>query len=392
MCGGECGKPSVDNMKKILFFLESLAGGGAEKVLTDIVCHLDKTKYDITVCTVTDGDVYEKRIAPICRYCSFLKTTDYRAGGIRKALFWAKLKLIYTLPSKVVYTHFFRERYDIEIAFIEGFASKIIAASSNRKSKKIAWVHIDLSQNSYADKYYSSLHEQRAAYKRFDRILCVSESVKKAFEQKIFTDASVCVQYNPVDEKYIRQQAEEPLSMQHPEIGLLLGTVGRLEWQKGYPRLLKCVKRLRDEGHRFTLWIIGKGSQQAELEQYVHENDLGDVVNLLGFHKNPYNYLNQCDVFICSSYTEGFSTAATESLILGKPVFTVECAGMQELIGNSHSGVIVPNIDEALYGLMEKLVSGQFDLAQYTQAAKKRGQDFSMGTRIAEIDGVLSSL
>ena len=77
-------------MKKILFFLESLAGGGAEKVLTDIVCHLDKTKYDITVCTVTDGDVYEKRIAPICRYCSFLKTTDYRAGGIRKALFWAK--------------------------------------------------------------------------------------------------------------------------------------------------------------------------------------------------------------------------------------------------------------------------------------------------------------
>lgn len=180
--------------------------------------------------------------------------------------------------------------------------------------------------------------------------------------------------------------------MQHPEIGLLLGTVGRLEWQKGYPRLLTCVKRLRDEGHRFTLWIIGKGSQQAELEQYVHENDLGNVVKLLGFHKNPYNYLNQCDAFICSSYTEGFSTAATESLILGKPVFTVECAGMQELIGDSHSGVIVPNTNEALYGLMEKLMSGQFDLAQYTQAAKKRGKDFGMGTRIAEIDGVLSSL
>lgn len=361
-------------------------------MLTDIVCHLDKTKYDITVCTVTDGDVYEKRIAQVCRYCSFLKTADYRAGGTKKILFWAKLKLIYNLPPKVVYTHFFRERYDIEIAFIEGFASKIIAASSNSKSKKIAWVHTDLSQNSYADKYYSSLHKQRAAYKRFDRILCVSESVKKAFEQKLFTDASVCVQYNPVDEKYIRQQAEEPLSMQHPEIGLLLGTVGRLEWQKGYPRLLTCVKRLRDEGHRFTLWIIGKGSQQAELEQYVHENDLGNVVKLLGFHKNPYNYLNQCDAFICSSYTEGFSTAATESLILGKPVFTVECAGMQELIGDSHSGVIVPNTDEALYGLMEKLMSGQFDLAQYTQAAKKRGKDFGMGTRIAEIDGVLSSL
>lgn len=379
-------------MKKILFFLESLAGGGAEKVLTDIVCHLDKTKYDITVCTVTDGDVYEKRIAQVCRYCSFLKTADYRAGGTKKILFWARIKLIYGLPAKVVYKHFFRESYDIEIAFIEGFATKIIAASPNSKSKKIAWVHIDLSQNSYADKYYSNLDEQRAAYKRFNRILCVSESVKEAFEQKLFSDASVCVQYNPVDEKYILQQAGEALSVQRPENGLLLGTVGRLEQQKGYPRLLKCAKRLRDEGHRFTLWIIGKGSQQEELEQYVHENDLGDVVKLLGFHKNPYKCLNQCDAFICSSYAEGFSTAATESLILGKPVFTVECAGMQELIGDSHSGVIVPNTDEALYDLMEKLVSGQFDLAQYTQAAKKRGQDFSMSMRIAEIDNILSSL
>ena len=379
-------------MKKILFFLESLAGGGAEKVLTDIVCHLDKTKYDITVCTVTDGDIYEKCIAPVCRYRSFLKTADYRAGDIKQVLFWARIKLIYGLPAKVVYKHFFRERYDIEIAFIEGFATKIIAASPNSKSKKIAWVHTDLSQNSYADKYYSNLDEQRAAYKRFNRILCVSESVKEAFEQKLFSDASVCVQYNPVDEKYILQQAGEALSVQRPENGLLLGTVGRLEQQKGYPRLLKCAKRLRDEGHRFTLWIIGKGSQQEELEQYVHENDLGDVVKLLGFHKNPYKCLNQCDAFICSSYAEGFSTAATESLILGKPVFTVECAGMQELIGDSHSGVIVPNTDEALYDLMEKLVSGQFDLAQYTQAAKKRGQDFSMSMRIAEIDNILSSL
>ena len=65
---------------------------------------------------------------------------------------------------------------------------------------------------------------------------------------------------------------------------------------------------------------------------------------------------------------------------------------MQELIGDSHSGVIAPNTDEALYDLMGKLVSGQFNLAQYTQAAKKRGQDFSMSMRIAEIDNILSSL
>lgn len=379
-------------MKKVLFFLESLAGGGAERVLTDIVCNLDKTKYDVTVCTVTDGDVYQGRISPECRYCSFLKTADYRAGGIRKVLFWVKLKLIYRLSPKVVYRHFFKEHYDVEIAFIEGLATKVMAASPDINSKKIAWIHSDLAKNAYADKCYANIGEQYAAYQRFDRILCVSESVKTAFEQKFFADARVQVQYNPVDEKYILHQAAEPASILHPEKGLLLGTIGRLEWQKGYPRLLKCVKQLHDKGYCFTLWIIGKGSQQEELERYVHENDLDAVVKLLGFHKNPYKYLQQCDAFICSSYAEGFSTAATESLILGKPVFTVECAGMQELIGQSHSGEIVPNTDEALYALLEKLVSGQFDLAQYAQAARKRGQDFSMGTRISEIDALLSAL
>lgn len=321
-----------------------------------------------------------------------LKMADYRAGGIRKVLFWVKLKLIYCISPKVVYRHFFKEYYDVEIAFVEGFATKVIAASSNVNGKKIAWIHSDLSKNTYADKCYANTGEQYAAYQSFDRILCVSDGVKKAFEQKFFADARVQVQYNPVDEKYILHQAAEPASILHPEKGLLLGTIGRLEWQKGYPRLLKCVKQLHDKGYCFTLWIIGKGSQQEALERYICESDLDAVVKLLGFHKNPYKYLNQCDAFICSSYAEGFSTAATESLILGKPVFTVECAGMQELIGQSHSGEIVPNTDEALYDLIGKLVSGQFDLAQYTQAAKKRGQDFSMSTRIAEIDGVLSSL
>lgn len=379
-------------MKKILFFLESLAGGGAEKVLTDIVCHLDKSKYDITVCTVTDGDVYQERIWSVCHYRSLLQTSDYRAGGFRKILFWLKMKMVYLLPAKAVYNHFFKEPYDIEVAFIEGFATKIIAASSNENSQKIAWVHGDPLTNDYADKYFSSLDEQRKAYEKFARVLCVSKGVEESFNQKCFPHTKVDVQYNPVDERIILQQAQEPVSCQHPQDSLLLGTIGRLEQVKGYLRLLKCVKMLRDKEYSFTLWIIGKGSQKEQLEQYILENDLTNMVKLLGFQSNPYKYLNQCDAFICSSYAEGFSTAATESLILGKPVFTVECAGMNELIGESACGKIVPNTDEALFLLLEELVSSQIDIAQYAEKAKKRGRAFCMDARISEIDHLLSTL
>lgn len=379
-------------MKKILFFLESLAGGGAEKVLTDIVCYLDKSKYDITVCTVTDGGVYQERVSSVCHYRSLLQTSDYRAGGFRKAFFWLKMKMLYLLPAKVVYNHSFKERYDIEIAFIEGYATKIIAASPNVNSKKIAWVHGDPLTNDYADKYFPDLNEQRKAYEKFDRILCVSKGVEKSFKKKCSPNAIVKVQYNPVDERIILQHAQEPISCPPQRDKLLLGSIGRLEQVKGYLRLLKCAKILHDKGYPFALWIIGKGSQQEQLEKYILENELTDTVKLLGFQSNPYKYMNQCDAFVCSSYAEGFSTAATESLILGKPVFTVDCAGMNELIGESACGKVVPNTDEALYQLLEEVVSCQIDMAQYAKNAEERGRAFRMNARISEIDNLLSTL
>lgn len=379
-------------MKKILFFLESLAGGGAEKVLTDIVCHLDKSKYDITVCTVTDGGVYQQQVSAVCHYRSLLHIADYQAGGLKKVLFWLKMKMIYTLPSKTVYHYFFKEHYDIEVAFIEGFATKLIASSQD-KSSKIAWLHVDLEQNPWTSFLYKSVMDEKKHYDAFDKIVCVSESVKESFIRKYGISADkVIVQYNPVDKKTILKRAQEPISCQIPQGKMLLGTIGRLEEVKGYLRLLKCAKKLRDKGYSFALWIIGEGSQRKQLEQYILENNLKNTVSLLGFQTNPYKYLNQCDAFICSSYSEGFSTAATESLILGKPVFTVNCAGMRELIGESNCGKIVPNTDEDLYLMLEEVVSGRIDMDEYKRNAEKRGEAFDLDLRIDEIENLLSTL
>ena len=60
-------------MKKVLFFVESLAGGGAEKVLADIVKNLDHNKYDVTVCTVSDGGIYQAEVEKYCDYKALLK-------------------------------------------------------------------------------------------------------------------------------------------------------------------------------------------------------------------------------------------------------------------------------------------------------------------------------
>lgn len=371
-------------MKKILFFLESLSGGGAEKVLSDLVSNLDKAKYDVTVCTVTDGGVYEAKVRTACKYTSFLKSKNYKAGGFSKLLYWIAIKFIYLFPAKWVYRCFIHEKYDVEIAFIEGFATKLIA-SANTQSKKIAWVHIDMEKRPYADKSYKSLSAQIEAYHKYSKIVCVSNSVKAAFERKFFASKNVIVQYNPVDKEDILRKKKESIDISRPK-GLLLGTIGRLERSKGFLRLLECVSKLKGEGYSFYLWIIGEGTQRHELEKYIEIHQLSHMIHLLGFQTNPFKYINQCDAFICSSYAEGFSTAATESLLLGKPIFTVDCAGMRELFGEYVCGMIVENSDADLLAMLRKIVSEKVDLNYYSCEAKQRANAFDIKQRIKDIE------
>ena len=375
-------------MKTVLFFIESLAGGGAERVLTDLVSHLDKEKYDVTVCTVTDEGIYQPQVEACCRYRSLLHVRDYRAGGVKRLLYWLQLRLIYALPAAWVYRFVFREKYDVEVAFVEGFATKLMAASTNKTSRKIVWVHTDMQKNPYADRCFASATAHEAAYRRYDAIACVSGSVKQAFEEKFFAGTQVCVQYNPVDENLIRSRGSEAADQSVP-CRPLLGTVGRLAEQKGFLRLLRCVAQLKTEGFQFALWIIGEGTQRGEMERLIAENGLEDTVTLLGYQENPHKFMAQCDAFVCSSYAEGFSTAATESLLLGKPIFTVDCAGMRELFGAENCGEIVENRDEALCEMLRRVVSGQVDFASYDAALQRRGEVFRLEMRMKEIEELL---
>lgn len=376
--------------QSVLFFIESLGGGGAEKGLSDLVCNLDQTKYDVTVISIADGGVYEPIVKRHCHYRPILSNDDYKAGRWKKLRYILKYKLIYSLPARIIYRFMIHEKYDVEIAFIEGFATRLIAASPSKRSKKLAWVHIDMEKNPYASASYKNEVQHRAAYEKYDKVCCVSKSAKDVFSKMFFDDKRVVVQYNPVDSAEVMRKGKEPVEL-IPDPTLQLGTIGRLEEQKGFIRLLDCLGRLKSKGYQFGLWIAGEGSQRLQLEALIEKYQMQEQVTLLGFQENPYKYVDKCDAFVCSSYAEGFSTAATESLILGKPIFTTDCAGMQELFGAETCGEIVPNTDEALYEMLEKLLSGKWKAADYTGAVARRALDFDIKKRMQEIESILDA-
>ena len=375
-------------MKKVLFFIESLSGGGAEKVLFDLVTNLDKNKYDITVCSLIDVGVYNEKLSNVCNYISILpnKSTLSIFG---KLLYNLKYKAIRTLPSKWMYNYFFKEKYDVEIAFIEGYATKIIGSSSNLKSTKITWVHIDLYENHWTANEYKSLNEEINIYKSFDHIACVAQSVQDAFTKRFGIKDKLCVKYNPVNREDIILRSKEICDFNKTKNKIRLVTVGRLEQQKGYDRLLEVVSKLKKEGFNFELWIVGEGSQRGILENYIRLNNLEDVVTLHGFQKNPYKFINQSDAFVCSSRSEGYSTVVTEALILGKPVVATDCSGMKELLGDNVYGIITKNTIEDLYSGIKKFLENNDLQIHFTEKSLVRSKDFDIKKTIQNIEDLL---
>jgi glycosyltransferase involved in cell wall biosynthesis len=370
-------------LKKVLFFIESLSGGGAERVLTDLVKSIDKSKFDITVMTVVDTGIYVEEVKSTCKYKSFLSKPKDSSSSISKILYKIMYRIIYTLPSFCIYRWFVKDRYDIEVAFVEGFATKVIAASNNKSTIKFAWVHVDPINRDYADHYFRSHQHHVKAYNEFDNILCVSRGVADAFNKKFNLKKKATVQYNPIDREAILQKATQQINVKKDKVTLV--TVGRLTEQKGYDRLLKVCKRLKANGFDFNLWILGDGEQRGILQRYINENDLEDNIRLMGFHSNPYPYIKRADIFVCSSRTEGFSTVATEAIILGKPVITTNCAGMEELLGDSKYGIIVDNTSEALYLVLVEVLNNKNIITNLECMANERSKQFDIENNIKNI-------
>lgn len=367
-------------MKKILFVVESLSGGGAEKVLTTLIKNLNKNKYDITVFAVVKTGIYVKEIEQYCQLKYGLKDyNEYCFFG--KFYYRIKLKLIYKINPKIVYKWLIKDKYDTEIAFVEGFNTKLVGASNNKKSKKLSWVHTDMLKNRDADRQYSNQEEHLNCYKKYNKIFAVSEGVKKAFIKK-FNYENIEVQYNPIDEQEIIKKSNPSIEYDNNCINLI--TIGRLTNQKGYDRLLRIMTKLKN--YNCKLYILGEGELRKQFEGYIKQQNLHDKVTLLGFQKNPYQYLPNASAFICSSYTEGFSTVATESLILNLPIITTDCAGMKELFGVYECGSICHNDEDSLYESIKKILDHSHVLNDYKLQIKERKKYFQLKKRMREIE------
>ncbi len=383
--------------QKVLFLIHTLGVGGAEKVLVNLANHMSDT-YDVTVMTVIDTGIFRMELNHRVTYKTmfkipFLKNHKKEESGSlldktsRKKKILAKCysTIWKYMPTKILYWLKIKEKYDIEVAFLEGICAKVIAAS-NQHSKKFAWMHVDIINENKSDAVFRNQKVAKSCYEKFDKIVAVSEGVQKQFIKKFnYNPKKVVVKHNAINTSEILKKANEKLSIKIPKEFKLI-TIGRLSKQKGYDRLLSVVKKLKDDHILFHLWILGVGPKEQELKQFVIENQLQDCVEFLGFQSNPFPYLKIADLFVCSSRAEGFSTVACEATVLGVPIVTTDCSGMKELLGDNEYGLITDNNEKAFYIGLKEILTNSKKYNHYKQKIQEIKNMFDIDVSVKQIE------
>ncbi len=363
---------------RILFLINSLGGGGAERVLVNLVNRMDKSKFEITVRTLVDSGVNRQTLSPDVHYEKIF------SRGFRGLNFLDRIPGIYRFVA--------HGDYDIIVVYLHGVLTRIVSKAS-RQQKTIAYLHANMENSPFMQQIIKAGTTDRV-FAGYNRIVAVSKNVADSFVKMTGSTEKVCVKYNTFDVEGIREAAKDAIELpSRNQNEIRLCSIGKIEDVKGFLRMIPVLSKLRDQKIGFHWIIVGDGNQRKKLEQEIAANHLDDRITLAGYQENPYKFLSKSDLLVCSSFSEGFSSVVAESLILGVPVITTDCNGMREMLGDHNEyGIIVENSGTGLYNGLYKLLTSVDMIKMYRERAKQRGTVFMPESTVKSVEKMLEEV
>lgn len=364
--------------RSILFLIPSLHSRGAERVLVNFVNNLDRNRFCVTLQTLFDvGELRNDIHADV----------EYK-GGLPFVM-RGYVQLMKFFSPQLLYKTIIGERYDIVVAFLEGAVTRIVSGCPYPDSKKVAWIHVEQHTMPTVSYCYRNEAEVNGCYRRFDRVVAVSQTVRQDIESLLPIHCDVL--YNINEDEQILALSNASIQESQFSSGFNLISVGKLDPQKGFDRLIRIHARLIRDGIVNNLYLVGSGPQESELKRLATELGASDTVHLLGYQPNPYKFVLQSDLFVCSSRFEGLSTAVTEAMILGRPVVSTRCSGAEELLGyDNEYGIVTDNEEDALYHGVRQMLTTPGLLSHYSEQAKVSSKRFTKASTLPHIEDYLS--
>lgn len=333
-------------MKKILFGITGLTLGGAERVLVDLANELSKKKeYEITILRIYGKGELEEQVSSKVKLQSIYQMPYNELPTLQRKII-VPLRIL--LTKNKIYKKYIKNKYDVEIAFLEGPITRILS-SGKQKEKKIAWIHNDISKV-FGTSIKAKIKKQLDArvYKKFKQLIFVSQNNLESFEKTYKNNIPKQVIYNYIDSERVLRKSEEfePKEFKKEQINLL--TVARLVPQKALDRLIRIHSKLIKDEVNHNLYIIGSGPEKNKLEELIKQEKCEKTVKLLGAKENPYPYIKKADYICLLSEFEGYGMVLEEAKILNKKILITNTAAKEAIIDYSKAKVF-ENSENGIY-------------------------------------------
>ncbi len=370
---------SNHSKRDILFLMDTMKGGGAEKALLALLSHLNPDKYNVTLILYLNTGVHLPSIPSHVEVRSLYPRGHKR--WFEKAIFHSPMRGTY--ERKKLLDIIGDRHFDATISFMEGTPAAMHRLILDKARRNISWVHTDFVGNHWSRQFFDNDGQEREFYATVDDIVFVSRDAMSKFTFDV-SSRTHCI-YNITDTARLESLAGEQVVTRQ---GFTACFVGRLVQLKHAERLIQAIAQLQQQGINIYGWIIGTGPHEDKLKQLVDQLNMSTKIKFMGFKHNPYPYIKTADVLCMTSDVEGLPMVVQEAMALGTVVVSTRCAGMIEVLSDE-CGVLCDNTPEAFAGEIKRLMDDSTLRTQLATKARQRMAMFEPRTIISQIEQLI---
>jgi glycosyltransferase involved in cell wall biosynthesis len=346
----------MENHKSVIFAISSLSGGGAERVVVTLINSWKNNRFRPVLLVAKKAGPYLSDILPGIDIVSV--DIDLYASKTLEVV--KRLRCIFReLQPAVVFSHLSgMNRMIMRAKKLKAFDAPVVVVEHNNFYKTVN----GRGRSSFMQMLLKK--EMSWLYRSADAIVGVSSGVSESVQQSLMlpSTTNITTVYNPINRNLIQgkiqQQPAIPFAKEFLDLPKpIIISIGRLVKQKGFDDLISAFAALPDY-QRGSLVILGEGILEEELKSLAIKLNIGSNCHLPGFVSNPWWFMARSDLFVSSSYWEGFPMSVLEAIACQIPIVSTDCPyGVNEIIEDGHNGrlVAVGNISQLSLAIQEAL-------------------------------------
>lgn len=352
-------------MIKILYVVCNNVVHGTERYVIDLIKNIDRNKFSVHVATPSKG--------PISDILESLSVDEIVYDNGKMNTF--SIKGIFNLFIKIYNKNF--NIIHANAGIIPNILGKLLGVKMNLESKHgILIPDEELENMPFKLKFHEKIKEYFVDY-----FIAESENDKqKLIKYFGIKKDKIKVIYNGIDLKKNSPEINNGFhKSQNGEKEIIIGTIGRLTYQKGHDLLIKAFAHVADIIGNVRLIILGSGENEINLKNLVKENGCENKINFVKYNEDIYDILNKLDIFILTSRYEGVPYVILEAMNIGIPIVSTRVGGIDNILKDEYSALLVEkgNIEEISKALM-KLIKNPLLRTELSNNAFNEVQKYSI--------------